>query len=510
MKDEKLEKQLKNIMEKATPDVIDNIMENCINVKKDNVYEFKNNKKEGMIQMKKMITAFAAMFILVICGIFGYTNYSVNSVISLDVNPSVEIKANKNEKVLDVIALNKDGEKILENMNLKKVEVNTAVNAIVGSMVKNGYISDVKNSILISVENKDKLAGEKLQKELANNVNEVLKENKIEGAILSQSYKENTKQVEDIAKENNISEGKTKLILDILDEGLRNKNGQLVTFEQLSNLTINELNTIATTKKINFNEVTSLGTASEKLYIGEENAKNIAFGNSKVNASQAKKVKVNFDFEEGKFIYEVDFEVGDNKYDYEIDAKTGEIVNGEVENKITKEENKIEINNQNKPNIPNNNTENKDINKEQNKEELARLEKEKQRIDKEDDKIDAEEKVIKGKKKEIENRKVNLKNQEKSLETKIKNIESELKSLKEQIKNASEEEIENLEIKEESLEKQKDNLEEQKKNIEVQEKELSKQEKALEVQEKDLERREQALDDEERKIEEQIKALKSK
>jgi hypothetical protein len=78
------------------------------------------------------------------------------AIIYLDVNPSLTIEVDKEEKVLDVIAENAAGELILEDMDLKNVDVDVAINALIGSMVKYGYLTEAKNFILLTVEGEDR------------------------------------------------------------------------------------------------------------------------------------------------------------------------------------------------------------------------------------------------------------------------------------------------------------------------------------------------------------------
>ena len=66
----------------------------------------------------------------------------------MDVNPSIELRINNAEKVIAAEALNEDAEIILEDMKLRGVDVDVATNALIGSMVKNGYLSELSNSIL--------------------------------------------------------------------------------------------------------------------------------------------------------------------------------------------------------------------------------------------------------------------------------------------------------------------------------------------------------------------------
>ena len=100
------------------------------------------------------------------------------SVVSLDVNPSIELKVNRSEKVLVCTPLNEDAKAILADMgngaDLKGAKLDVAVNAIVGSLVRNGYLDSISSAIMISVEDKDTARAEKLQRELTSTVDGVL------------------------------------------------------------------------------------------------------------------------------------------------------------------------------------------------------------------------------------------------------------------------------------------------------------------------------------------------
>lgn len=61
-------------------------------------------------------------------------------------------------------------------------------------------------------------------------------------------------------------------------------------------------------------------------YIGEAKAKEIALSHAGVSASQATFVRSQFEYDDGRAVYDVDFWSGNKEYDYEIDAATGEIL----------------------------------------------------------------------------------------------------------------------------------------------------------------------------------------
>ena len=116
--------------------------------------------------------------------------------------------------------------------NGAKLEV--AVNAIVSTLVRNGYLDNISSSILISVENRDPSRSEKLQQELATAVDIVLQDRASDAAVLSQTVAKNT-TLEKQAKAHQISTGKAAPI-----HRIQSLNSAL-TFETLAVLSVEEL-----------------------------------------------------------------------------------------------------------------------------------------------------------------------------------------------------------------------------------------------------------------------------
>lgn len=111
----------------------------------------------------------------------------VESIATIDVNPSVELRIGRKEKVTGVTALNADAQGLLDGMDLKGTDLNVAINALIGSMVRCGYISELKNSVLVSVEDSNAARGQKLQEEITADITQALEQSAIEAAVLSQT-----------------------------------------------------------------------------------------------------------------------------------------------------------------------------------------------------------------------------------------------------------------------------------------------------------------------------------
>ncbi len=343
MKRREIERKLNQTILNIVPDSLDNILARCEEregFENMNLVKKKEDKKE-LIEKKKTnfwipkLAGALATFAICLFGIFGFaqyqdTNKSVDSIIDFDVNPSIEIKTNKKEEIIEVNALNDEGKTILEDMDLEKVDLDVGVNAIIGSMLKNGYITEAQNSILVSVKNNDEAKAKELEERISKEIDALLGAKNIEGSVLSQMYNDDD-EIEKLAKENNISEGKANLISKVLKSEMKDSKGNLYTFESLAKLSINELNLLLNSKNVVLSEVSSIGTANEKSYIGTEKAKEIAFSKAGVTANDVYDLEIELDCDDGILIYEVEFKSEKNEYEYDINAKDGNIIKSSVD-----------------------------------------------------------------------------------------------------------------------------------------------------------------------------------
>lgn len=335
MNKREIEKNLNKTFFNNTPNVLDNVLARCKDKKGLKVMSKEQKIKETKrFNFMPKYASVLAIFVLCIGGLFGlnyHSNNKVDSIIDFDVNPSIEISTNKKEKIIKVVALNDDGNKILDDMNLKNVDLEVGVNAIIGSMLKNGYITEAKNSILVSVKNDNPKKAKELQEEVSEDINEILKGQNINASILTQDYEDDDDRIENLAKKYNISEGKAHLINKVLKTEVKDSKGNLYDFESLAKLNINELKLLLESKEVKLENVTSSGTTSEKEYIGKEKAKQIALNKAKLKEKDIKNLDIEFDLDKGIFVYEVEFDYGNKEYEYDINAITGEIVKSDIE-----------------------------------------------------------------------------------------------------------------------------------------------------------------------------------
>lgn len=158
----------------------------------------------------------------------------VDAVVYLDVNPSVSLEVSKDEKVLRAEAHNADGEKILGGMKLKGSDIDVAVNALIGSMFKQGYLSEQQSTVLLSIESGNEQHAETLRKELAEEIDAYLTQLVGGASIYDQSIQEE-ETLSKLAQQYHITPGKAFLIQRLIDADLG------FTYEELAGMNMAEL-----------------------------------------------------------------------------------------------------------------------------------------------------------------------------------------------------------------------------------------------------------------------------
>ena len=323
-------------------------------------------KKTNMIKL--LGTGVIMLSMVTGCG-NGQSAQKYTSLVTLDVNPSIQLHLNEDDKVIEAIAVNDDAKKVLQDMELEQADANVAMNAVLGSLVKNGYLNANQNTVLLSVENDDDQARVALEDELSQYIYTTLKSYSIEGAIYSQDI-DIDDDVESLMNKYSISYGKANLIEDIIDENDDAKKTYKV--EDLVKLNAQDLILIYQsldkddTQK-NANKM--VGNVSTKQYITKDEALNIALKNASVSKSQIKELEIDYDMENGVLTYDIEFKYNQNEYEYEVSAAKG-IVEREVEPEVkpvskpsnTQQTTQNKVTNQNNTNYDNTNYDNTNYN----------------------------------------------------------------------------------------------------------------------------------------------------
>ena len=311
MTNEKMEQRLASAVEKTAPNDVNGVLSRC-DERKGTVIPMMTRKTT-----KRRWTALAAacLALALLCGggVFYQQAHAVASVVSLDVNPSIELKVSKNEKVLACTPLNEDAKAILADMgdgaDLRGAKLDVAVNAIVGSLVRNGYLNSISSAIMISVEDNDTARAEKLQRELTSTVGGVLQTSEARASVLTQTLTQDA-GLEQQARENSISTGKAALVNRVL------ALNSALKFDALAKLSVEELKDLAE-------------AGAPAMPIGRDAARTAAEQYAGTTALDSVTAEVDPELDESPAHYEVELHTAWGEFEYRVDAYTGKVLSGQ-------------------------------------------------------------------------------------------------------------------------------------------------------------------------------------
>ena len=311
MTNEKMERQLAAALEKTAPDDMSGVLSRCETRKGTviNMPTMKTAKRTWTI----LVAACLAVVLLAGGGVLYQQANAVASVVSLDVNPSIELKVNSSEKVLVCTPLNEDAKAILADMSngadLKGAKLDVAVNAIVGSLVRNGYLDSISSAIMISVEDKNADRAQKLQQELASAVDVALQTGESKASVLTQTVQQNA-ELDQQARENSISTGKAALVNRVL------AINPALKFDALAKLSVEELKDLAE-------------AGAPAMPIGKDAAAYAAEQYAGTTALDSVTAEVDSELDEFPAHYEVELHTAWGEFEYLVDAYTGKVLSGQ-------------------------------------------------------------------------------------------------------------------------------------------------------------------------------------
>ena len=167
------------------------------------------------------VASIAAAFILVVgLGFGGYAYASPYSYIDVDINPSIEITSNIFNRIIDIKALNKEGEKLIASGNYKNKSISDGIGKLLKSALDNGYLKagqenqktpdeNADNAVMLTVSCKNNNDAEKIKKSVSDIAAAELDSEKVQSKVISENT---TLQTHNKAKKAGISSGKMMLI----------------------------------------------------------------------------------------------------------------------------------------------------------------------------------------------------------------------------------------------------------------------------------------------------------
>jgi|LSQX01.3.fsa_nt_gb hypothetical protein len=378
MKEKQILDSLQRSIDRAPIDILDKIKEEprVKMLRHDDITRQETRK----FSMKNMMSyaSVAAVFLFVLFGWMLQVTIP-DSRIYLDVNPSIEIVTNRQNKVIDLIADNLDGRRITSDLDYKGKTLFEVTDEILDRMMDESYLVKDREYLLLSVYNKDENKAEQQKQSLDRRIHEHLQEKELQPIVLLQKL-DKTSTIEKYAEEYGISISRMTFIrnLIILNPQLKPETlvglsiGELVRLSQGMELELDKIIDSTDFDKLQpiipgpepetepglppddlpsddpsqddlpkddlppddqsddipkgdltDDDLPRQPDVQDKL-IGPDKAKQIAL-------SVAKGTITDFDFDEDDLEYEVEIELGDLEYEIIIDARTGKILEIDID-----------------------------------------------------------------------------------------------------------------------------------------------------------------------------------
>lgn len=199
----------------------------------------RQKEKKSMVYTGKLmpVAAFCLLFLIFISG--WIYNYRVtDSVITLDVNPSIEIRTNRMNQILSIRALNEDAKEVLKDYHYNGRDMGDSVSALIESLMEHQYFKEDTNAMLLTVMNKNNRKADAVMNDMDQAIRKSLKSRRIAPTIMKQVISKEQDRSQ-LAEQYHISEGKMELIQDIISSSHK------YTIDMLAGMTIEQLLNIA-------------------------------------------------------------------------------------------------------------------------------------------------------------------------------------------------------------------------------------------------------------------------
>lgn len=107
-----------------------------------------NRRKRPAVPIRRFLAAAAACLCLAVSGGGYHYYYAQAALISVDVNPSIELSVNRQDRVTSTAALNEDGKALLTGIRLTGMECGEAVRELLQAESSGQYPADHKNVVV--------------------------------------------------------------------------------------------------------------------------------------------------------------------------------------------------------------------------------------------------------------------------------------------------------------------------------------------------------------------------
>ena len=242
-----IEQHLKSAVSQMTPDIWNRLDLSVPQEKECGDIHTVGREKKKIFRLRSRFQGLAAAACL--CAVLGGGLYyrefrQIVSVVSLDVNPSLELYLNRRDTVIKTISKNDDGQTVADQTDVTGQHLSEAVATLVTTMTQDGYLEqaqDRQSAVLVTVSSKqNEKKTEELKQNVTANVEYSLAVNEVPAVVYGQSEAngEVRQEVQQLADEYQISQGKAAFIQSLASE---NENLEKEEVSRLAQMNMSEI-----------------------------------------------------------------------------------------------------------------------------------------------------------------------------------------------------------------------------------------------------------------------------
>ncbi|HEY5524202.1 MAG TPA: anti-sigma factor domain-containing protein [Clostridium sp.] len=137
-----------------------------------------NTTKKSKKKIYALAASVAATILIAGTGVYAYA--APYSYVSLDVNPSIEYKVNRFDRVIEASNVNEDGADILINIDVKNKTIDDAIKDTITEINEKGYFKEGETGgVVIATSNDDSAKAEELASDLKATAEDVIADKSI-------------------------------------------------------------------------------------------------------------------------------------------------------------------------------------------------------------------------------------------------------------------------------------------------------------------------------------------
>lgn len=342
MKKQQIELHIKRAISDLTPDVFDRI----VDISFQRAEQEKETGEQGFFEClrkrqirRRRTLAAACLIFLCVFSVGAYLTLKKDTIattILMDVNPSFELEVNQKDRVITALPLNDEANVVLQSLDLLDVDYNTAIQAIIGAVISNGFMTGTNLTTLITVKNEDPQKAETIKNSIQSTIQTSMQGQELSYTVFQQNpnFDETVTQ---LAETYQISLSKAQLCAALLQ-----KDGNL-NQEILVDLSIEELITIAAGSGLDLSDILEYEEGEytpiqDEMLIGFEKAASIA----KERAGGGLVFESELEYEQKYWQYSITLLQEGYEYEYKIHAYTGEVIKEEKEQSDQEEDKRSE------------------------------------------------------------------------------------------------------------------------------------------------------------------------